>query len=151
MDIYQYNKWIKYTIKLTNHFSRNCEYRRNERSKNLTLADNNLWYLFFWSHFHSDQKLNHLQSPLAVHAFFSIPLSYALCSVTHVTSHLYSVIVFDKWNILPSLTDGCKIFASKLNESIRRVLNHILIHVERAAEAHQWKQLEVERGRSYRL
>ncbi len=76
--------------------------------------------------------------PPSVPAFSSIPLSLALCSVTHVMSHFFSVTECDKWKIHPFLSGGCNTFANKLNESIRQVLNHILTHVERAA---LWKKL----------
>ena len=84
-------------------------------------------------------------------AFSSVPLSLALCSVTYVMSHLYSTTEFDEYSIRPSLSGGCNTSANKLNESIRRALNQILIHAGRAAEAPQWRRSEGEGGRSYRL
>lgn len=47
-------------------------------------------------------------------------------------------------SILPCQGDELPLPA-KLTESMRRVVNHMLIHVNRAAEAPQWRQSEEKR------
>lgn len=107
-----------------------------DKETDLTVADNDPQYLFFWP-------------PLPVLAYSSTPLTLALHSVTYVMSNSCTIKDFDKWEINPFLSGGCNTFASKLNESMKGALSHILAHVESAAEAPQCRQSDEEKRASY--
>lgn len=57
--------------------------------------------------------------------------------MSHLSIHLQTLT--NEISILPCQQDVIP-FASEQNEAMRPVLNHILIHVERAAQAPQWRQ-----------